>query len=85
MVACCLLQAAAAAADRMKPQEIANTLWAWATLRFFPGAARMDALLASAGEGARQAAVLAGCPLASLVCTPLTGMPPPPLLRLSAS
>lgn len=41
-------QAAGAAADRMKPQELANTAWAWATLRFFPGAALMDTLLAQA-------------------------------------
>lgn len=43
------LQAAGAAADRMKPQEIANTVWAWATLRFFPGAALLDRMLAQAG------------------------------------
>lgn len=42
-------QAAGAAAERMKPQEIANTCWAWATMRHFPGAATMDAMLAHAG------------------------------------
>lgn len=33
----------------MKPQEVANTAWALATLRFFPGASLLDALLAQAG------------------------------------
>jgi hypothetical protein len=42
-------QAAGAAAQRMKPQEMANTCWALATLRFFPGAALLDAMLAHAG------------------------------------
>lgn len=44
------VQAAGGAASRMKPQEVANTCWAWATLRYFPGAAAMDAMLAAAGE-----------------------------------
>ena len=42
-------QACGAAGDRMKPQEVANTCWAWATLRHFPGAALMDHMLACAG------------------------------------
>jgi hypothetical protein len=43
------LQAIGAAADRLKPQELANACWAWATLRFFPGAQLLDSLLALAG------------------------------------
>ena len=34
----------------MKPQELANSVWAWATLRYFPGADVMDAMLAAAGR-----------------------------------
>lgn len=42
-------QAAGTAASRMKAQELASTCWAWATLRYFPGAAVMDAILAASG------------------------------------
>lgn len=34
----------------MKPQEQANTVWAWATLRHFPGPPAMEAMLSHAGE-----------------------------------
>lgn len=47
--ACPSLQAAGSAASRMKAQEVASTCWAWATLRYFPGAPTMDAMLAAAG------------------------------------
>jgi hypothetical protein len=42
----------------MKPQEIANSCWAFATMRFFPGATVLDRMITYAGL--RRAAAMAG-------------------------
>ena len=54
-------QAAGAVADRMKPQELANSCWAWATMRFFPGAAVLDGMLMHAGGWLRGEQVEVQC------------------------